>query len=1279
MFNPDQRIYAPKEFIWEQVKRGELMNLSFDLETSGFTRHDVPYATPNYPFITEYGDALTDLSGNYLNSAQIFARRPDWLMFQPGAAILQRMQKMDENLFDSEDRQAIWLAMAQIAWRLEQSAYDYDKIAQALGDVPEQASFVHHYKTNKGMKTRGITEKVYPVPLKDENGEIVHDVRYHPDRRKISYKISDDPNSKYNEHCENLYYIDNEDGSKWKWIDPALANDGFNVKGYDIPILRANLHRFGFTPSNSTFLYARGTATSKQKKKNHVIDVRDLAFWTALAGPQGEDGLKIGEIVDPVTGKIRSSEALGIYHDANKGQANPIRLLRPGLFNIDDHSYFDESMAHGAVIDAIGTAALRNKCWEIAPWIAGEIIKQADKKKLFSTMIELPNKNSDEDLDDDDKLQLYSLPERDGGYTYGEKPHYFVGPDDQMGRFGNLIFLLADGSLHKKKFKSTPVNELSVDQWIQFLNSREGRGVVRSIHFNKWKGALHIDDVLQKSSMAGEYIKNISNLKKDTAFIIENDEMMERLKEAIDLKNRSMRFNSHEPQVPLIEDELPAQFSGEVHYQDEAVAIERRLRGQNDKSIPGVLESLKTTAQNIYEYMRSSDEALGDFALKPHMIDYYHNADMYKTEAQRFKELQEQSKSDEGIQKDIEKLKKTIKTETRFLKNFEDLCERNYKKAKKKKWPMKKFLDELMNPATNLPYFIKGKFVVNNIAQAVHFRKLVAQRIFADYETELNRSSQYAKGLIDKNYNHAQAVLFSDVDNGEKGAAPHVIDKQGREIDISYIKRQDPKDVYELLAKDDWKIRFYRLRNPAGLLRLMQRYVDLGMRDQIPEKLVKIYEADKQRRFHGMPNEDRTTSRIPTLETFRYELDRLQLNAKSYLPLILERDAHPQMGEALNAVKYDEGQQILKLCEDWWKTQVKQQTKKPELFAIASHHAKSNLPLDHIRYEINRDSSKELLNDKKNLIILDVPIWHMRHPKEQNDIRLPSKILAVKDVSGSCKASVNLNNKNIILREEETGRLYYPGPTSIQAMPLSSDKRFSIIREGIFQDYRSAGYDPETLKFSLVGIENLYPVAFSRQVDPHHQSFKLPHLQFESLTAPEYAHMGKVPLTTAIIPVDYCPQKLTPGKPLRLREMAANLFANIDGGSGLDTGQTYETTLRHVIGLNDNGDKEGITLRELFQKAKSGDIPSNIIKGAGFMNADHIESRLREWVTMKWRGHPMDQKVLIATFDQVNKAYIDSGRDESKNTWALFNMLSAPKAAFKYDNQPIPPHVYMSL
>ena len=68
MQSTEEKRIANKKHIWHWIKRGVIMQLHFDFETSGIDRSGMSHSIRGYPFITEYGDALGDISGNYINS-----------------------------------------------------------------------------------------------------------------------------------------------------------------------------------------------------------------------------------------------------------------------------------------------------------------------------------------------------------------------------------------------------------------------------------------------------------------------------------------------------------------------------------------------------------------------------------------------------------------------------------------------------------------------------------------------------------------------------------------------------------------------------------------------------------------------------------------------------------------------------------------------------------------------------------------------------------------------------------------------------------------------------------------------------------------------------------------------------------------------------------------------------------------------------------------------------------------------------------------------------------
>lgn len=1274
MFDQKNRRIQPKRFMWDRVKRGELMNLTIDAETTGFNRSSVPYSTPGYPAVTEYGDCLTDLNGNYLNSAQIYPRVPEWIPVQPSAQILQRRGPQD---YYSDDRMAYWNAMAAMAWRIEHAGFDYEKFGDERIAVP-------FMDVNKAFKhgEKEAAEEVIPVPLLDQDGKIVYDVRYHPERRKVAYRVDEDPDSPYHWGGDNLFYIDEKDGSKWKWVDAGVSIDGFNFNNYDLPIFRSNLYRTGFDPVDTTFMYSRGTPTSVQRKKNHIVDIRNLAYMVALYGPQGEDGLKLGQIIDPNTGRIRSSEALGAYHDGNKGQANPLRLIKPGTFNVDDGSYFDEAMAHGAAYDATGTAALRNKCWDTAAEICATLDQQADSKKIYQVLkAQNPEGN---------RLPLFSLPRKEGGISHSEKPYWFLGTDDSIGKFKRVVFLIADGSLHKGEYKGKPYKDLEPEEWVEFLSLSSTRAdpdsPVRLESVNKWPGVLSLEDVFNKTVQASLYRDRAEDIKRDTKYIGENMQMQENIMQALEEINRRYRFEQKMPQIPLMEDELGSQYAGEVHYQEDARALERQeiWRRTGSHKIDGILETLKGGMDNVYKsFARPIDRAGRMLALKAHAIDFYIDYDLEDT-------IHKQKGEDDQL---------TVEAEAAaaVLANFKEMAEKAFDVYKKKGCPYTKVLQSIKKD-DGTPYFQGSKFQAETVGEACDFRRKLALRAMEDFTIMLGRKdSAFINGYGDKDFcfqteKGRPLFLFADLDNGEKGATPHVVDEVGREIPLSMLKGlnqhiwdngQDGADSMRQILKrlvDDntWNYRFYRLRSEPTMLRMAQRFVDLGIRDEMPSPLQQLYDNDTDIRMNGFPNEDVTTSRMPTLHTNERDLERLEMAATLRDPKILERDPNPQLSVALKEMKYDEAPRILAEARAFNDEQIAKYGRDVSITPPDRHDGETGIPYDFIPHVVNRDSKSKFLKDP-NFVVLDVPVWHAHYPVEQEDLALPWKGLVIPNIPKNKRDAIK-DGKKVLIRVMETGQVFTTGPASVHKLHKKDYGDHPVIVEKALKDYERSGKDIDKDGATLyyLGVEDLYPVAQTRKVDLSHQTLKLPRLHFYGLTAPEYAGFGKKPLTAAIIPVDYAPQTLTPGNPLNLREVCAEMFSNFDGDTAQETGNMYETTLRDTYGIEEDGTPVGITLEELESKVRSGEIPKDVIQGAGFLGIDHFNAKAGDWITSKQKSDPGEQRVVVVTFDEVNKSYKRGGRrNEDNNSWAaVFNMGTAPYAALSWDGEPVPPTAY---
>lgn len=1349
--NPYQKRIAPKSAVEWMLRSGQLMRLTIDTETSGFVRSDTPYATPAAPFITEWGDCLTDFAGNYLNSSQIFPRRPDNQIPQPGAMILQRFTNGPYDL-ENPELDPYFVAMAKINWRMEQAALSYDEFFKnEKGEFNEQElEYIGITEINKSFTAGKVpgqkeaSDVVIPIPLLDDKtGKITYDYRYHPQKRKISYRLD--------HFDDNNMYRDHSDGSLWKYVDPVLAIRFFNAP-YDVPIIRLSQQRIGFDSRDSTFMYSRARLSDRESKKNFLMDTRHIAYATALYGPQGEDGFKIGEMIDPITGKLRKSEAQTALMERNMGHANHVRMIRGGPFLVNDGALPDLVKAHGAHVDAIMTASIENQCMDIAPWVYGNHVPQSDEKKLYQ-ILSRPQTANNKDL------ELFSLPRKVGGISHSESLYHFMGTDDQMGRLKRLVFLHTDGNFHKgTNHEGKPYKDMSKDDWVTFLNLKHVRGnpdrPVRIESLRKFPGAVHIHDVFQRTSLGKAYRAKLTDIERDLKYIYENPVMQENIRAAQAEIQRNMRYNEHTPQIALFEDEVPHLFAAEVPYLDDPQSLKTR---EGTRDIHPIIKTIKNRHDNVYKFMTENDRSLKDLAVKGFIIDHYRHyaisdtLDIYfdlisaSTQIDLYEAVDIQNSTPSTIKQiaarsHLESLRRNVQkaytarteqaqgertifddlinplTQKPFFNtngifemntlqdavmfrnilrmnanmalaatsNFQSLAQNIFdKKYDGKKFPYKSALEEISRPSSDAPYFAappsgrskKPRIMFSSPKDAFEFRRQLGIRLLNDFLFEVEKpNSVFAQGFVDKNWcikkpqDKSYRLLFASADNGENGGTPHIADKQGRVIDIEYLKQQSQDYVLARLKSGEWQERFYRLGSEPSTMLLVQRFVDLGLVEDIPPVLYEqFYNADKQNRLWGLPNETADTARMATLDTFEFELRRLEMAATSRNSKLLEKDSNPLLSEAAKALQFEEGQRILSSCRTWFEEMKEKYPQNPALIQNGRHDPSTNLPLDYIAHQIRRDISKPFTQDP-NFIVIDVPARHMRYPHDNYDLPLPPKGLSVKGLSGAIKGSIN-KGKPVIFREIETGRLYSGGKTSAHDLHSKKTKIYNTLLEKTYADYKFAGVPiEENAAITFIGIEGLYPLANTRPFEQGLQSFKLPGAQFDALTYPQLSAFGDTPITTLIMPTSYCPQKLEPGKLMRLRDTTAAPFSTINGKIAPETGHIYDTKLIEVDGMDGSGNIEGFTIEEICEQFRNNQNTEHarIFQGSGFLGIDHLYQKLSQWRADGWKG--MDEKILVAHFEQVNQAYKQNDRDERYNMWGLFNALSAPDAALIIDN-----------
>ena len=345
---------ANKSDVWNLIQKGELIRLHLDTETTSLER--------DFAQITAYGDAVGDIAGNFIDSMELFVKRPDRYLSSPQASLVTRTSPEE---LDDPSRLPHRIAMGKIAQRVSGAA----KMIMNL-DLPESnVKFKTIRRIGSEKYEKAFSETVLKYPLKDEHGKITNDVRYHPDRHIVAYRFSDDPKSPYYESIENNYYVDDADGSKWKMVEPRISVRGYRIKWADMYWLRSNLVRAGFHPANIFFTHSKATITNKQQAKNFAVDTYSVVQAVHQFGPQGEEGLKIGQRTDARTGLDVPTAKLEKVMAENTRAENKQRGIRQGVL-MPNGSFYNAASAHRSpAYDSMADFSIYNYCADIAPKI----------------------------------------------------------------------------------------------------------------------------------------------------------------------------------------------------------------------------------------------------------------------------------------------------------------------------------------------------------------------------------------------------------------------------------------------------------------------------------------------------------------------------------------------------------------------------------------------------------------------------------------------------------------------------------------------------------------------------------------------------------------------------------------------------------------------------------------------------------------------------------------------------------------------------------------------
>ncbi|HRQ60846.1 MAG TPA: hypothetical protein PLO23_04955, partial [Alphaproteobacteria bacterium] len=564
------------------------------------------------------------------------------------------------------------------------------------------------------------------------------------------------------------------------------------------------------------------------------------------------------------------------------------------------------------------------------------------------------------------------------------------------GRFGKLMFLKADGNFHKEEYKGKSLKDLSVDEWAEYLKILEQRRdpdrPVRTESLRRWPGAMPVDKALREGGQKAHSKADIEAMAEDAKFIMEHPEMQERLIQAMAVNNHQMRYGKRGPHNEYLEDAMGRKFASEISYQDDARSLEERMIWQKTgkggaQAIPGILQTVKTGMDNDYKYfMTGIDEALDQLMTTAHPIDWFQDLDPAV-------KLHEQDDAQGELDREI-------------LQNYTRLVERVVQKFRGRDWPYLDVLESIINPETGEPYIKGTKFKAETLGQAYMFRQLLGERALKDFETLFRlKHCAYLDGYTGRDFSEyrwggRRLMIHADADNGQNGATPHVVDENGHEVSIETIKglnrhidygkghSQHMREVLDNLVNTGaWRYRFYRDRTEPGIMRLAQRFVDLGMADKLPPGVRMMYVSDMLNRMEGMTNEDATTDRTVTLRTMEQSCKAIRAALTGRDPRILERDPNPAFSASFKALQPEEAMQRLVFVERWIKAQKKKM--KALRDRLPSENTRrtdpdSGLPLDFIPITIPRDSATPMEQDP-NFILMDVPIWHMRAPVEQDD------------------------------------------------------------------------------------------------------------------------------------------------------------------------------------------------------------------------------------------------------------------------------------------------------
>lgn len=1170
---------ANKADVWHMVKRGVLMQLHFDFETFGLDK--------DFAQIMSYGDAMGDIAGNFIDSEEIQVKRPDRYLPDPHALVVTRTnpQELEEvNDLDNPDRVPHQIAMGKIAQRFERGAH----MLGAL-DLPERTiSFQTVRKTGEDLHKKDYEETILEYPLKDADGNVLNDVRYHPDREMLAYRFDDNPDSPYYENVENNYYID-EDGSKWKFVQPRLEVSGFRIQAADMGWMRANLVKAGFHPSNIFFTHSRSTITNKQGPKNFAVDAYNLALATHAFGPQGEDGLKLGSRIDNNSGKDVVSATLTRLMEANTRYENEQRGVREGV-RMPDGTLYKQDRAHRSpAYDAQASFALANYCRDLAPNIVRDLENQSDEQELRR---ELPG------LDPFDP-PIFAMVRNSFPPSYPlADPVYSLGFDDQLGKLGRAIIIRLNEDLRNFSYRNKKLSEMDGEDFALMIKEqrRHPDALIRSQPIRRWPGAVKLQDALRAGGVGDKW--DIEDIDDNFRYLIANPSIVEAIRSGIEIDNARSSHRA-DPANALMEEEAVHNGFGDLDFLEREMAQDaQRLNGRavhyHRGEVKPIVETLYNKATDVYKRHNLMDELLHRLAIQPHPIDW----------------------SDDPS----------------ALENYRDLLKRAKIKLNQKDSPYKFIFDDKFQP---------GKI---SLEAAREFRWKLAKRLLDDDEKEKNTNPSYDQGLFDTKYTTKGRLLFGNLSRNFR-----VVDGKDRELSLDFIKeahKQNPHLVQKNIENGTWRVQFYRLSSEPSITATLFRFADMGKIDQLSKFQKGNYEKLKNLYLNGPPDSDPESHRWPTLPRIQRDLIKMETNARQGKHEPLSRIfSDYSKGEAEIFLNEDEAHRIVATFNQYLQPIRTTNPATPAFRKAVNYDPVTGAAYDRIEHEIN----------PRGTVVIDVPDAHLRKPLV--DLRMAPAALVVPKISAEDKARIK-KGAEVILRGEQTGRLYYPGKVDVLKPPAREQGYQDFYAEAEKAYVEDAGVKfPAYTQRDILVIEQPTPIAQSRRnVDPTMQAIKVPSRFFDGLVNPRLAHFSKTPAFTGLVlPRDYTTQKLEAGKPIRFREMNAPMGAKLTGADAADTGNIYESK-----NLND--------VRIVKVKDLKTAVTDEYAQRCGFSSAYDLWEKVHTAFLEIEAADAAEEEVYLLDFDKVDK-----------KSWAYWNPSRAPKAAYTYNGEHVPPSAYRAV